>query len=138
MTASSTEVFETVQAAHRAVQHILVEPLRSVSGQQRALSKRRVEFDVALDSLRSRVERMEEENERLKAAYSRLVERLKLATPQSLMEVTPDADSPPRDFRDEAVANVDQRHGFTYEFAPNPEAHRAEYGGEERRLRDER
>jgi DNA repair exonuclease SbcCD ATPase subunit len=30
------------------------------------------------------------ENERLKAAYSRLVERLRLATPQSLMEVTPD------------------------------------------------
>lgn len=40
---------------------------------------------------RRRAERAELNSERLRAAYTRLVERLRLATPQSLMEVTPDA-----------------------------------------------
>ena len=37
--------------------------------------------------------------------------------------------------RDQAVANVDARHGYTIEHSPNPEAHHAEYGEEEARLR---
>lgn len=39
--------------------------------------------------------------------------------------------------RDEAVANVDHRHGYTVEFSPWPEEHRAEYDEEEERLRAE-
>jgi hypothetical protein len=39
----------------------------------------------------------------------------------------------PNSVRDEAVRIVDQRHGYTVEHAPDPEAHRAEYDEEERR-----
>jgi hypothetical protein len=39
--------------------------------------------------------------------------------------------------RDRAVANVDARHGYTVEFASDPDAHRAEYDEEERRLEAE-
>lgn len=39
------------------------------------------------------------------------------------------------DVRDQAVANVDARHGYTYEFSHSPEAHLREYDEEERRLR---
>jgi hypothetical protein len=37
--------------------------------------------------------------------------------------------------RDEAVRRVDQRHGYTVEFASDPEEHRAEYDDEEARLK---
>jgi hypothetical protein len=36
---------------------------------------------------------------------------------------------------DEAVRIVDGRHNYTVEFAPDPDAHRAEYDAEYRRLR---
>lgn len=36
--------------------------------------------------------------------------------------------------RDEAVRIVDQRHGYTCEFAPSPAAHMAEYDAELHRL----
>jgi len=39
------------------------------------------------------------------------------------------------DARDEAVRIVDQRHGYTVEASPDPDAHRAEYDDEEARLR---
>lgn len=39
------------------------------------------------------------------------------------------------DLWDEAVRIVDQRHGYAIEFAPDPDAHRAEYVNEYRRLR---
>jgi hypothetical protein len=39
-----------------------------------------------------------------------------------------------RDLRDRAVEIVDVRHGFTAEFAPDPDAHRAEYDETERLL----
>ena len=42
------------------------------------------------------------------------------------------------DVRDEAVRIVDARHGFTAEFAPDPQAHRDEYDAEEERIREER
>jgi hypothetical protein len=42
------------------------------------------------------------------------------------------------DIRDLAVARVDGRHGYTVEFAPDPETHRAEYDDEEARIRHER
>lgn len=38
------------------------------------------------------------------------------------------------DVRDAAVQLVDSRHGYTYEFSANPEAHLAEYDEEEARL----
>lgn len=38
-------------------------------------------------------------------------------------------------FRDCAVEIVDGRYGYTVEHSPDPEAHRAEYEQEERRLR---
>lgn len=34
------------------------------------------------------------------------------------------------DHRDEAIRRVDQRHGYTVEGAPDPDAHRAEYDAE--------
>ena len=37
--------------------------------------------------------------------------------------------------RDEAIRRVDQRHGYTVEFAPDPDAHRAEYDAEEEAIR---
>ena len=40
---------------------------------------------TALDRMDAEIERLKAENERLKAAYARLAERLRLATPQSLM-----------------------------------------------------
>lgn len=40
-----------------------------------------------------------------------------------------------RNIRDQAVANVDRRHGYTSEFSSSPEAHLAEYNAEEERLR---
>jgi hypothetical protein len=36
--------------------------------------------------------------------------------------------------REQAVSNVDRSHGYTFEFAPSPSAHRAEYDEEELRL----
>jgi hypothetical protein len=43
-----------------------------------------------------------------------------------------------RDFsgriRDQAVDNIDQRHGYTMEFAPHQRSHRDEYDAEEARL----
>lgn len=50
------------------------------------------------------------------------------------IEETPMPDNPTTEHRDQAVANVDARHGFTVEFAPDPEQHRAEYDNEEERL----
>lgn len=38
--------------------------------------------------------------------------------------------------RDEAVRRVDERHGFTMEFAPSPSQHKAEYDLEEEAIRD--
>jgi hypothetical protein len=38
---------------------------------------------------------------------------------------------------DKAVEIVDGRHGYAIEFAPDPDAHRAEYDAEYRRLRRE-
>lgn len=45
-----------------------------------------------------------------------------------------DADASSNRVRDEAVRAVDARHGYTVEYAPDPEAHRAEYDEEERRV----
>lgn len=39
--------------------------------------------------------------------------------------------------RDEAVRRVDARHGYTCEFAPDPDAHRGEYDVEEATIRQE-
>jgi hypothetical protein len=39
------------------------------------------------------------------------------------------------ELHDQAVANVDGRHGYAVEFAADPEAHRDEYRDEEVRLR---
>lgn len=39
--------------------------------------------------------------------------------------------------RDEAVAAVDGRHGYTLEFAPDREAHLAEYVAEEQARREQ-
>ena len=36
---------------------------------------------------------------------------------------------------DEAVRIVDGRHGYTVEYAPDPDSHRAEYDAEYQRLR---
>ena len=44
--------------------------------------------DLARVNADTEIERLREENERLTAAYMHLVERLRLATPQSLMAVT--------------------------------------------------
>jgi hypothetical protein len=37
--------------------------------------------------------------------------------------------------RERAVENVDQRHGYTMEFAPSPVQHKLEYDEEEQKLR---
>jgi hypothetical protein len=42
------------------------------------------------------------------------------------------------EIREQAVRNVDARHGYTVEFSIDPRAHRDEYDAEEERLRDER
>src|SRR3954468_6167669 len=48
----------------------------------------------ALAVVESQNQALQEENERLHKAYGRLVERLRLATPRSLMEVSDEALSP--------------------------------------------
>lgn len=40
------------------------------------------------------------------------------------------------EYRDQAVRNVDKRHGYTAEHSPDPVAHREEYDAEEKHLRD--